>query len=162
MKAPQPIFVAGHRTGNPGICGKGTTSPLDQTSSPLMTTEGLNQLADLNPTFMKDPKKGHQEGNISQALGRQHFSFLLKKNVAGKNPSLVSHPPHVSLPWLSALIPLCAYKTDLNFSKNPLSLPGTTFPFCSSILPTLLDGQLCYKLTTNITRLNRDIGLWTS
>ena len=63
---------------------KGTTSPLDQTSSPLMTTEGLNQLADLDPTFMKDPKKGHQEGNISQALGRQHFSFLLKKMFQGR------------------------------------------------------------------------------
>ena len=69
------------------------------------------------------------------------FSFL------GKDPSLLSHSPHITSTGHSALIPFCAYKTDMNFSQNPLSLPGITFPFCSSFLPTLLDGHLCYKLT---------------
>ena len=61
----------------------------------------------------------------------------------------MSHSPHITPTGHSALIPFCAYKTDLNFSQNPLSLPGITFPFCSSFLPTLLDGHLCYKLTLN-------------
>ena len=62
----------------------------------------------------------------------------------------MSHPSHLTSTWLSALIPFCAFKTDLNFSQNPLSLPGITFPLCSSFLPTLLDGQLCYKRTVNM------------
>ena len=49
--------------------------------------------------------------------------------------------------WSSAFIPFCAYKTDLNFSGKSPSLAGTAFPLCSSFLPTILEGQLCYKLT---------------
>ena len=82
----------------------------------------------------------------------------------------MSHPPHLNRDdWSSALIPFCAFKTDsnisrnslsipgisfkadFNFSRNPLSLPGITFPVCSSFLPTILEGQLCYKLTLNET-----------
>ena len=36
-------------------------------------------------------------------------------------------------------------------SQNPLALPGITFPLCSSFLPTILEGQLCFKLTLNKT-----------
>ena len=36
---------------------------------------------------------------------------------------------------------------SMNFSQNQFSLPGITFPFCSSFLATLLHGQLCYKLS---------------
>ena len=64
----------------------------------------------------------------------------------------MSHPPHISMDaWNSAFIPFCAFKTDLNISKNPLALPGLTFPLCNSFLPTILEGQLCYKLTLNMT-----------
>ena len=67
-------------------------------------------------------------------------------------PSQVSHPPHLNRDdWSSALIPFCAFKTDLNMSQNSLALPGITFPLCSSFLPTILEGQLCYKLTLNET-----------
>ena len=65
----------------------------------------------------------------------------------GKDSSQMSHPPHLVSTWSSALIPFCAYKTDLNISRNPLALPGISFPLCSSFLPTILGGQLCYKLT---------------
>ena len=58
----------------------------------------------------------------------------------------MNHPPHLVSTWGSAFIPFCAYKTDLNVSKSNLSLPGLTFPLCSSFLPTILEGQLCYKL----------------
>ena len=64
----------------------------------------------------------------------------------------MSHPPHLSMDdWNSAFIPFCAFKTDLNISKNSLSLPGITFPLCNLFLPTILEGQLCYKLTLNMT-----------
>lgn len=69
--------------------------------------------------------------------------------ISGQNPLQVSHPPHMTSAWSSALIPFCAYKTDLNISKHPLTLPGMAFPFCSSFLPTMLEGQLCYMLELN-------------
>ena len=53
--------------------------------------------------------------------------------------------------WSSAFIPFCAYKTNLNFSETSLALDGTDFPMCSSFLPTILEGLLCYKLTLNKT-----------
>ena len=39
----------------------------------------------------------------------------------------------------------------MNISENSFSLPGITYPLCSSFLPTMLEGQLCYKLTLNET-----------
>ena len=71
--------------------------------------------------------------------------------VSGKNPSQSIHPPHLTSGWSSSLIPFCAFKADLNVSKNPVDLPGLTFPLCSSFLPTILEGQLCYQLTLNQT-----------
>ena len=61
----------------------------------------------------------------------------------------LSHPSHLTSGWSSAFIPFCAYKTNLNFSGNSPFLADTTFPLCSSFLPTILEGQLCYKLTVN-------------
>ena len=63
----------------------------------------------------------------------------------------MSHPPHLTANWSSAFVPFCAYKTNLDFSKNPFELPGITYPLCSSFHPTILEGQLCYKLTLNVT-----------
>ena len=77
--------------------------------------------------------------------------FINDDFVKGDSPSETSHPPHIMYPWSSALVPFCAYRTDLNFSKNSLTLPGLTFPLCSSFLPTILNGQLGYKLTVNGT-----------
>ena len=65
----------------------------------------------------------------------------------GKDVFLMNHPPHLESTWGSAFIPFCAYTTDLNFSKNTIDLPGINFPLCSSFLPTILEGQLCYKST---------------
>ena len=63
----------------------------------------------------------------------------------------MSHPPHLRSNWSSTFIPFCAYKTDLNFSQMSAALDDTTFPLCSSFLPTTLEGQLCYKLKLNKT-----------
>ena len=51
--------------------------------------------------------------------------------------------------WSSAFIPFCAHKTDLNISRNSFTMAGITFPVCSAFLPTILEGQLCFKLTLN-------------
>ena len=61
----------------------------------------------------------------------------------------MSHPPHLRSSWISAFIPFCAYKTDLNFSKSSHSLPDISFPLCSTFTPTILEGQLCYQLVVN-------------
>ena len=47
----------------------------------------------------------------------------------------------------SAFIPFCAFPTT-TISK---SKPNISFPICSSFQPTILEGQLCYKLQLNTT-----------
>ena len=69
----------------------------------------------------------------------------------GGDISTIIHPLHLSSTQNSAFVPFCAFKTNLNFSKNSLTLPGLTFPLCSAFLPTILEGQLCYKLAVNDT-----------
>ena len=66
--------------------------------------------------------------------------------ISEEDKAQVSHPPHLTSNWSSSFIPFCAYKTDLNFSETSPALNGTNFPLCSSFLPTILEGQLCYKL----------------
>ena len=61
----------------------------------------------------------------------------------------MSHPPHLKSNLSSAFIPFCAYKTNLNISGKSLALDGTNFPLCSTFLPTILEGQLCYMLELN-------------
>ena len=65
--------------------------------------------------------------------------------------SEASHPVHVTERRATSFIPFCAFKSDLAISNNSLKLPGTNFPFCSLFQPTVLDGQLCYKLQLNKT-----------
>ena len=65
---------------------------------------------------------------------------------SGEGLHEVSHPPHLKSNWSSSFIPFCAYKTDLNFSGTSQYLDGIDFPLCSSFLPTILEGQLCYNL----------------
>ena len=72
-------------------------------------------------------------------------------SITGGDPSQASHPPHLMSARSSAFIPFCAFKTDLNISKNALALPGITYPLCSSFFPTVLEGQLCYEVTLNDT-----------
>ena len=63
----------------------------------------------------------------------------------------MSHPHHLTSNWSSAFIPFCAYKSDLKMLGSHPALPGLSFPVCSSFIPTLLEGQGCYKLTLNET-----------
>ena len=72
-------------------------------------------------------------------------------SISGEDSSQVSHPPHLTSSWSSALIPFCAFKTNLSIGDNSFALPGINFPLCSSFLPTIHEGQLCYKLTLNKT-----------
>ena len=75
--------------------------------------------------------------------------YECNKNFTGEDSYQVSHPPHLTSSLSSAFIPFCAYKTKLNFSENSIDLNGTNFPICSSFMPTVLEGQLCYKLELN-------------
>ena len=79
-----------------------------------------------------------------------HFANLSYYQTGG-DPSKISHPLQLKSTLSSSFIPYCAYQTNLNFSKTKLTVPGLTFPLCSSFLPTILEGQLCYKLTLNET-----------
>ena len=60
------------------------------------------------------------------------------------------HPVHfgnrVSLEVSSSFIPICAYKSNLLISNDPLWMSNISFPLCSSFKPTVLEGQLCYKI----------------
>ena len=61
-----------------------------------------------------------------------------------------SHPVHLvgknmtSVP--SALIPFCAFKSNLSMGKPIVRHPNLSFPVCDSFEPDILEGQLCYTL----------------
>ena len=76
---------------------------------------------------------------------------MIDDTISEDESTQVIHPPHLTSSWSSAFIPFCAYKTELNISKKSIVLKNTNFPLCSSFLPTVLEGQLCYKLTLNKT-----------
>ena len=60
----------------------------------------------------------------------------------------VSHPPHFLVgDQSSAFIPFCAFPTAVIAELRP----NISFPICTSFQPTILDGQLCYKLQVNTT-----------
>ena len=48
---------------------------------------------------------------------------------------------------MSALIPFCAFPTSTISELRP----NISFPLCTSFHPTILEGQLCYKLQVNAT-----------
>ena len=65
----------------------------------------------------------------------------------------ISHPPHLDFNTLSAsaFIPFCAFKTSMVISEPPTWIPNISYPLCSAFQPTILEGQLCYKLQMNTT-----------
>ena len=69
----------------------------------------------------------------------------------GERYSEVSHPPHLNGVRTSAFIPFCAFKSDPAIPDNPRWIQGLSFPICSSFQPTILEGQLCYKMQLNGT-----------
>ena len=64
-----------------------------------------------------------------------------------------THPPHLQgeLNTGSSFIPFCAYKTNMTISEPEVLLPNISFPICTAFKPTILEGQLCYKLQVNAT-----------
>ena len=61
---------------------------------------------------------------------------------------LINHDKSVSP---SALIPFCAFKANLSTSNSAMFHPNLSFPVCSSFVPDILEGQLCYTLRINET-----------
>ena len=67
----------------------------------------------------------------------------------------VSHPVHLvrednSLSP-SAFILFCAFKANLGIAESMTKHPNLSFPVCSSFVPDILEGQLCYTLKINET-----------
>ena len=54
------------------------------------------------------------------------------------------HPAHLTSIWSSALILFCAYKTHLYMSEHLNTVPGISFPLCSSFLP-MFNGSMTQK-----------------
>ena len=65
----------------------------------------------------------------------------------------MSHPPHLDKNSLSigAFIPFCAFMTSMVISEPPTWIQNISYPLCSSFTPTILEGQLCYKLQMKTT-----------
>ena len=70
--------------------------------------------------------------------------------IEGDESVVVSHPVHLIGPNRSlapsALIPFCAFKSDLSMGKPIHKHPNLSFPVCDSFVPDILEGQLCYTL----------------
>ena len=73
--------------------------------------------------------------------------------MSGDAMAIISHPPHLKpdSPSLSAFIPFCGFQSSMALSNQPTYIKGLYYPLCSSFQPTLLEGQLCYKLQMNAT-----------
>ena len=69
----------------------------------------------------------------------------------GANWARISHPPIMveQADVGSVFVPFCAFKTETVMSNSSVWLPNISFPFCSSFQPTILEGQLCFKLEMN-------------
>ena len=64
-----------------------------------------------------------------------------------------AQPPHLQRETNtgSSFIPFCAYKTNMAISETKVWLSNISFPICTSFKPTILEGQLCYKIQVNAT-----------
>ena len=65
----------------------------------------------------------------------------------------IAHPPHLQEESMtgSSFIPFCAYKTNMTISGPQVLLSNISFPICTAFKPTVLEGQLCYKIQVNVT-----------
>ena len=62
---------------------------------------------------------------------------------------MINHPHHLTLSEVSsAFIPFCAYGSNLTALGVPH--PNLTMNMCNSFKPTLLNGDLCYTLDSNL------------
>ena len=84
----------------------------------------------------------------------QHYMIYMQcdvRKLIGGGPSVISHPLHISSTWTSTFIPFCAFQSNMALSKQPTYIKDLYYPLCSSFQPTLLEGQLCFKLQMNAT-----------
>ena len=72
--------------------------------------------------------------------------------LSGDESNVISHPAHLkSLNGKfspSALIPYCAFKSNLTMEREDTH-PNLSYPICTSFVPDILEGQLCYTITLN-------------
>ena len=66
----------------------------------------------------------------------------------------MSHPVHLKSQSgkfsPSALIPYCAFKSELTMDSKDTH-PNLSYPICTSFVPDILEGQLCYTMKLNRT-----------
>ena len=78
----------------------------------------------------------------------------LYQYLSGEISNVVSHPVHLKSQTSkfspSALIPYCAFKSNLTMETEDKH-PNLSFPICTSFVPDILEGQLCYTLKLNWT-----------
>ena len=79
-------------------------------------------------------------------------SYLIEL-MLGDAMAEISHPPHLkpSFESSSAFIPFCAFQSNMALSDHLKYIDDIVYPVCSSFQPTILEGQLCYKLQVNST-----------
>ena len=98
----------------------------------LSTSEQLTRLQKLHPPFL----------NHLNTSSKSH-------QIEGESFSRLMHPPHLlDEEQVSTFIPFCAFSTG-GLPKQQLE--ETPFPFCDAFQPTILGGQLCYKVKVNQT-----------
>ena len=70
---------------------------------------------------------------------------------SGTSVTKSAHPPHLHPDTKagSSFIPFCAYKTKMTIGRPTVLVPNISFPICTAFKPTILEGQLCYKLHVN-------------
>ena len=79
-------------------------------------------------------------------------SYLIEL-MLGDAMAEISHPPHLNPNFesSSAFIPFCAFQSNMALSDHLKYIDDIVYPVCSSFQPTILEGQLCYKLQVNST-----------
>ena len=94
--------------------------------------------------------------DLIKDLGNRIFKVPISESChSGDHSAMVSHPAHLvnadNSFSPSALIPFCAFKSSLRVAHSTTKHPKLKFTVCSSFLPDILEGQLCYTLRVNET-----------
>ena len=78
---------------------------------------------------------------------------MTKHKFSGDPLQQYNHPPHLlnmdNSNSSSAFIPFCAYRSQLVINRME-TVSNLSFPICNAFRPTILEGQLCYKLDLNL------------
>ena len=117
------------------------------------TTNQQNWMKVLNPPFLmygKKEKEGVHHLSGDSLVKSLYLTYVM---IAGDAMAEISHPPHLkpSFESSSAFIPFCAFQSNMALSDHLMYMDDIVYPVCSSFQPTILEGQLCFRLQMNST-----------